>query len=376
MKRILTMTMLTLAVCIALPVEAQWKRTPTPNDTLQSVRRLDDGSVVFSIYAPKARTVSLGGDGDLIPWQGDNMPVVEEQPNGVWTITVKNAKDGIYRYHFLVDGIKVFDPKNELAGETSAIVKLQSQDNAFFSMRDVPHGALSQRWYWSKNLNTWRRMHVWTPAGYENSREKLPVLYLIHGGGDTDNAWPGVGCANLILDNLLAEGKMKPMVVVMPNGTLPVAQVHEEIIPFAEDMLTNIIPFVEQNYRVLKDKDHRAVAGLSMGGMETLEVVVKHPELFSYAWVLSSGLCPGKEAAEAQRLDLVGQAPKLNKSLKKFIFTQGGESDIAYYNYKDHTRPEFEKAGICFEYEENAQAGHSWTTWRADLYNLAQRLFK
>ncbi len=364
-------------VCIYfMPLQAQWRRNPTPNDTLQSVRRLADGSAVFSIYAPKARTVQLAGDGDLVPWRSENKPVVTEYPNGVWSVTVKDVADGAYRYHFVVDGVNVYDPKGKLASETSAIAKFETTGNEFFALKDVPHGAVSQRYYFSKNLKCWRRMHVWTPAGYEVSKEKLPVLYLVHGGGDTDNSWPGVGCANFILDNLLAEGKMVPMIVVMPNGSLDVSEVHDEVIPFAEDMVSSIIPFVEKNYRVIADKNHRAMAGLSMGGMETLEVVLNHSEMFSYAWVLSSGLVPGKEASEAIRLDLKGKAGIINKNLKKFIFTQGGEADIAYYNYKDHTRPEFENAGIKFDYEENAQSGHSWSTWRADLYNLVQRIFK
>ena len=182
---------------------AQFQRTPTPNDTLQSVRKLTDGSVVFSIYAPKARTVSVAGD--MIAW--GTQPAVKENPNGVWNITVKDVNPGTYRYHFVVDGINVYDPKGPLANETSAIAVI-GDGNEFDAMKDVPHGAMAQRYYHSKALNTTRRLHVWTPAGYENSKEKLPVFYLIHGGGDSDNCWPTVGRAGFILDNLLAEGKI------------------------------------------------------------------------------------------------------------------------------------------------------------------------
>ena len=378
MKKFITLSLIALGLACAVPVSAQWGRTPTPNDTLQPVRRLADGSVVFSIYAPKARTVTLAGDGDLIPWMGDNKPVVKENPNGVWNITIKDVKDGVYRYHYVVDGVNVYDPKGELAGETSAIALIQSTGDEFFAIKNVPHGSVSQRIYWSETLNTWRRMHVWTPAGYETSKEKLPVLYLVHGGGDTDNSWPGVGRANFILDNLLAEGKMVPMIVVMPNGSIdiPGGTVHDEVEPFAEDMKTSIIPFIEKNYRVLTDKDHRAMAGLSMGGMETMETTLKNIDMFSYVWVLSSSLKPGLEPAkEAERLKIKENAQRINKSFKKFVFTQGGPSDIAYRNC-ENTRKEFEKAGVNFDYEENAQGGHTWTTWRADLYNLAQRIFK
>ena len=374
-KKLCTLTL--LALMASTSVSAQWYHKPTPNDTLQSVRKLANGSVMFSIYAPKAHTVTLAGDGDLVPWTGDT-PEVKENDNGVWNVTVKNVKDGAYRYHFVVDGMNISDPKSEAVQEFSAIAKIESTGQEFFAVKDVPHGALSQRFYFSKTLNQWRRMHVWTPAGYEKSKDKLPVLYLVHGGGDTDNSWPGVGCANFILDNLLAEGKIKPMIVVMPNGSIncPSGDVQDEVAPFAKDMTTDIIPFIEKNYRVLADKDHRAMAGLSMGGMETMETALNNIQLFSYVWVLSSSMKPGADPAEeAQRLKIAQNADKINKSFKKFVFTQGGPADIAYNNCKN-TRKQFDAAGVKYDYEENAQAGHSWTTWRADLYNLAQRIFK
>jgi len=371
MNKIVRIFYLTAACLCALPSNAQWRREPTPADTLQSVRRLDDGSVVFSIYAPDADRVSLAGD--VVPFGGRGSEV-RKNPDGVWNIILRDVKDGVYRYHFVVDGNNVYDPKSELAGETSALARIQSDGDSYYAMKDVPHGSLSQRWYWSSTLNTWRRMHVWTPAGYEKSKKKLPVLYLIHGGGDTDNSWPGVGCANLILDNLLAQGKMVPMIVVMPNGTIN--GVPDEVPPFAQDMVTDIIPYIENNYRVAADKGHRAIAGLSMGGMETLEVALNNIDMFSYVWVLSSSLKPGADpAAEAERLHVGANADRINKTFREFVFTQGGPTDIAYRNGQN-TRAEFEKLGVEFKYEENAQDGHSWATWRADLYDLAQRLFR
>ena len=218
-------------------------------------------------------------------------------------------------------------------------------------------------------------MSVWTPAGYENSSDKLPVLYLIHGGGDTYTAWPNVGCAGIILDNLLADGKIQPMVVVMPDGTIG-RDASKEVAPFAKDMAVDIIPFVESNYRVLTDKDHTAIAGLSMGGMETMETAFQNIDKFSYVWVLSSSFMPGSDPmSEANRLNVPANVDKINKSFKKLIFTQGGPTDIAYKNC-ENTRKVLDAIGIKYEYEENAQEGHSWGTWRADLYNLAQRIFK
>ena len=360
----LSILLLSAALCCAQPVSAQWQRRATPADTLRSTVVLPGGDVIFQIYAPKARTVSVAGD---LPW---GRPVTfRESPDGVWKGRCTGLGDGVFRYHFVVDGVSVQDPESPQAGETSALLTVGEG-----YVKDVPHGALAQRWYYSRTLGEMRRMHVWTPAGYENSKQKLPVLYLIHGGGDNDASWPTVGAAGWILDNLLAEGKMVPMIVVMPNGT--VTGVPNEVPPFAQDMLTDIIPLVEANYRVIAKPGSRAVAGLSMGGMETMEVIFSRPDLFRYAWVLSSSLQPGQDpAAEAARLHVADNLALINKDYKAFVFTQGGPSDIAYQNCLN-TRKALESLGLKFNYMENAQAGHSWATWRADLQVLAPTLFR
>ena len=351
------------ALCCTLPLSAQWGRRPTPNDTLQSTRVLPDGKVLFQIYAPEAKTVSVSGD---LPW---NNPIkFEKAENGVWKGVCEGLDKGLFRYNFTVDGVRVQDPKAPLSAEQSSLLTVGEG-----YVKDVPHGAVAQRFYWSKTLGEMRRMHVWTPAGYEKSKDKLPVLYLVHGGGDNDASWPGVGAAGWILDNLLAEGKIVPMVVVMPNGTI---NVPNEVPPFAEDMVTSIIPFIEANYNVKTDAANRAMAGLSMGGMETIEVCFNHPEMFTYVWVLSASFAPGQDpAAESARLKVKENAAKMNKQFKKMVFTQGGPTDIAYQNSKN-TRAQLDKDGLKYEYMENAQAGHSWTTWRADLETLAPTLFR
>ena len=360
MKRLL---ILSAACLLALPLSAQWMRQPTPNDTLQSTRTLPDGKVLFQIYAPEAQTVSVTGD---LPW--GNPVRFEKAENGVWKGICEGLGEGVFRYSFVVDGVRVQDPKAPLSAEQASLLTVGEG-----YVKDVPHGAVAQRYYYSKNLKQMRRLHVWTPAGYEKTAEKLPVLYLIHGGGDNDASWPGVGAAGWILDNLLAEGKMVPMIVVMPNGTIPV---QNEVPPFAEDMVSSIIPFIEANYNVLTDKAHRAVAGLSMGGMETMEVAFNHPEMFSYVWVLSSSLAPGQDpAAESARLRVKENAAKMNRGFKALVFTQGGPTDIAYKNC-ENTRAQLTMDGLRFDYMENAQAGHSWATWRADLQVLAPTLFK
>ena len=359
----------------AVPALAQWQRTPTPNDTLQSVRRLADGSVVFSIYAPKARTVALGGE--IVPFMSENKPVVTENPNGVWNITLKDVEEGVYRYHFIVDGVQVDDPKGEIASEKLGLAHIDD-GNSFFSMKDVPHGAISQRYYYSKPLKKYRRMHVWTPAGYETSKKKLPVLYLVHGGGDTDSGWATVGCAGFILDNLLAEGKIEPMIVVMPNGSIRAQKrdMSDQMRNFTDDMMQSVIPFVESNYRVLTDKDHRAMAGLSMGGIQTLECTLENFEKFGYVFVLSGGFNPNLDyEKEAERLHLKENAAKINKTFRIFAHTQGGPNDITHIS-GEKTNKIFDKYGIKYEYSEPYQTGHTWSTWRNNLKDLAPRLFK
>lgn len=357
------------ALCLATTASAQFRREPTPNDTLQSVRA-DNGKVTLSIYAPKAQNVTVGGD--IVPW-GQKIDVTQNTA-GVWSATIPGVKDGVYRYHFVVDGVRVYDPKGELASETSAIARLHSGDE-FFAMKDVPHGAIAQRYYYSKNLKTTRRLHVWTPAGYEKSAESLPVLYLVHGGGDTDNSWPGVGCAGWILDNLMAEGKITPMLVVMPNGTIETSDMTGEVPLFVEDLKHSIIPFIEANYRVKTGSENRAMAGLSMGGLETLETMLPYYRDFSYFWVLSSGwFANDTRTYEVKGAKLKEIADDFNKHVKILAFTQGGPEDIAYQNCKAMLRL-FDAAGIRYEFSE-MPGGHTWHVWRHNLRDFAPRLFK
>lgn len=357
--------LLAIAFLCPLAAYAQWQRVPTPNDTLQSVRLLSNGNTLISIYAPKARQVNLTGD--IV-----TKPVVPVEKNGVWSFEIPGIKAGAYRYSFIVDGVQVIDPKSDVARNNRPLALVEPGEGEFFSYDpDIEHGAMSVRSYWSRTAGMTRTMRVWTPAGYELSKKKLPVLYLVHGGGDTDTSWPTVGCAGDILDNLYAAGKIEPMIVVMPNGTFA----GDEVPVFAADMVTDIIPFIERNYRVKADQAHRAMAGLSMGGMETLETVFNNPTMFGYVWVLSSSFAPGKNPAdEGARLGAAEKIPVINKTVKEFVFTQGGPADIAYQN-GINTRNYLEGQGLEFEYMD-VEGGHSWYAWRQNLYDMAQRLFK
>lgn len=356
-------TLAILAISFSANAQEAFYRKTTPNDTLQSTRVLPNGKVLFQLYAPQAKSVSVTGD---LPW--DKPVNFVKSENGVWKGLCEGLQDGCFRYNFIVDGVRVQDPKAPLSEEQASLL---TKGEGY--VKNVPHGAVAQRWYWSETMHELRRMHVWTPAGYEKKSKPLPVLYLVHGGGDNDAAWPGVGAAGYILDNLLAEGKMVPMIVVMPNGTIHTDDIMGEVPLFGEDMVKSIIPFIEANYNVKADKKHRAMAGLSMGGMETFETTFLHPELFDYVWVLSSSFSAGEQQPYVDRIRLNEIAGSLN--FKKLAIAQGGPADIAWKNCKV-TLKYLDEAGVKYEYMENSQAGHTWVTWRADLATLAPTLFK
>ena len=355
------------ALLTGLPVYCQFNTGPrTPNDSLVSTEVLPGREVVFRIYAPEAQEVTIGGD--AVPW-GQKIEGVKAE-NGVWTLTIPPVNPGIYRYHFLVDGVRVFDPKAPNARETSALLEVAPDgEMEFFAIRkDVPHGAMASVYYNSTTTGSIRRMHIWTPPGYNAKNNKLPVFYLIHGGGDSDLAWPTVGRAGFIMDNLLAEGKCEEMILVMPDGGM-------DYVLFEKELAEDIIPYIESNYNVFTDADHRALAGLSMGGLEVLEAFMAHPGMFAYINVMSSGwFANNKEMYESGDKRLAEIAQTLNSTVKLLLFTQGGPEDIAYNNGNEMLKV-FDKNKIDYEFSE-MPGGHTWFVWRNDLRNFAPKLFK
>lgn len=364
------MVMFSLSATVGLLLSLGWGDS-TPADTLKSVRVSSDGSVTFSIYAPDAKSVELGG---YVAGENHHSEPVRNE-SGVWSISVSGLKPGVYRYHFIVDGQKVLDPKDPEDYERSSIFEYNPTGDAFFTRKDVPHGAISVRYYKSSTLGETRRLHVWTPSGYEKSMEKLPVLYLIHGGLESDAFWPTIGRAGEILDNLMAEGKIRPMIVVMPNGSIPVRNLTDEVPLFTDDFVRCIIPFIEDNYRVKTGPENRAVIGLSMGGMEVLDLMLKHYDLFCYVAALSSGWFKPYRDSLAADGTLRRLAPLWNKRFKWLVMTDGGDADMAVKNSEATCRL-FEDAGVRFERIHRPEGGHTYVTWRLDLYELAPRLFK
>jgi len=347
-----------------------------PGDTLQSVRILGNGNVVLSIYAPKASEVSVSGD-----FLKEYKPApLSKADNGVWSVSLTDLSPDVYTYDFTVDGVRTFDQRNPVYKESengmSNIFEISGTEAGYCANKDVPHGNVASVWLHSSVLNNAIRMHVYTPPGYEKMKDNLPVLYLQHGGGDNDASWTTVGRANFILDNLLADGKIKPFVVVMPMGH-PTPGFHMQAgidsDVYYKILFTDIMPYVESNYKVSGKRYDKAFAGLSMGGLQALNVALFAPEKFGYVLPLSTGYFPQQlKELEEKHADAL-KNPEINK-LKLFWIAMGGEKDIAYQNGKN-VNALFDKYGIKYT-TASYPAGHTFITWRHNLYEFAPLLFK
>jgi enterochelin esterase family protein len=341
---------------------------------------LSDRQITFRIFAPNAKEIRLAGS-DL-PGLGQGAAMTQGT-NGVWEITVGPIDPGAYRYNFNVDGLSVIDPRNPSTSESNAntwsLVNVPGSD--FMDTTNVPHGAVSSITYYSSSLQRFRRMHIYTPPGYERGENKFPVFYLLHGAFDCDHSWSSVGRAGFILDNLIAAGKAKPMIVVMPAGHTgpftwgaPIGRSGDE---FIKDFLGDIMPHVEKNYRVYADRQHRAIAGLSMGGAQTLNIAIPKLDQFAYIGVFSSGVFspPGNGSAptwEEQQREALDNA-KLKEGLKLVWFSTGKEDFLIETTRA--TVATLKKHGFNVVYEESA-GGHTWPNWRNYLNQFAPQLFQ
>jgi len=349
---------------------------PTPGDTLKSIRISADNKVKFSIYAPKASEVTISGD-FAKNYQGEKL---KKDELGIWSVTVGPVVPDLYTYDFSVDGIKVIDPKNtqvkEGANGYSNLLEVQGKQADYLAVKNIPHGKLEKVWFYAETLNKTSRVHIYTPPDYENIKDKLPVLYLQHGGGDNDASWATAGRANFILDNLLAEGEIKPMIVVMPfgnpgGGFFSGAGVDGD--PYYNYFFKDLIPYIETHYNVSASRESRAYAGLSMGGLQALNMALFYPEKFSYILPLSTGFFPENLKVLEEKYAANLKNPEINK-LKLFWVAMGGEKDIAYKN-GENTKALFDKFGI--KYQTNSYpAGHTFLTWRHNLAEFAPILFR
>lgn len=359
------------------PVLAQFQRGPQVVSP-----EIKEGKVTFRLLAPNVEKVRLSSS-DL-PSVGGRGVELTKGDEGIWSASV-DAPPGYYRYTFNVDGVTVVDPRNPSTSESVSSVSslLAIPGKQWMDTQDVPHGAVSEITYFSKSLNRFRRMHVYTPPGYEKGEGVFPVLYLLHGAGDSDDSWTTVGRASFILDNLIAAGQAKPMIVVMPAGHAGAfrfgASGPDE---FAQDFAGDLMPYIEGNFRVKADRDSRAMAGLSMGGSQTLNIAIPSLEKFAYLGVFSSGvfgIVPNPNAPPRQGPSYEEQHQKvlddtsIKEGLRLFWFATGKEDFLVETSRA--TVEMFKKHGFTVAYEEG-EGGHNWIVWQQYLNQFAPKLFQ
>lgn len=350
----------------------------------KSVEQLPDDRVTFRLCAPEAKTVMVTStdNADVIPMGFGGGPrglAMSRDATGLWSVTTgKPVAADTYRFNFNVDGARVPDPQGTRFSEervgVNSTFEVTGPAGAFQTFdKAVPHGVVSTIEYWSASLDVRRRAHVYTPPGYERGKGRYPVLYLVHGAGDSDDSWTSVGHAQYILDNLIAAGKAKPMIIVMPAGHTPDRPGADMLTntDFRDDFLKDLIPYVDGHYRTIAKAEARGMAGLSMGGAHTIQNGLTHPELFGYIGIFSMGLQSPQQAADyATRNDAALKAGA--KSFKLVYYAMGKEDFL--HGTVAPTRALLDRYGIGHVYNESG-GGHTWINWRRYLADFAPRLF-
>jgi enterochelin esterase-like enzyme len=398
---VVTIVTLVLMSLTVMPVSAQqiYAKIDTTSKSKMPVFRwpkpvispeiMADNTVVFRLFAKEAAKVAVSGD--WMPGFFASEPMIKGD-TGMWSITVGPLKPELYSYSFYVDGVKVLDPSNvqvKRDGMNNAnMFIIPGKESELYSVNDVPHGTLSKVWYSSPTLKLTRRMYVYTPAGYNDSNDKYPVFYLLHGGGGDEDAWSTLGRACQIMDNLIAQGKAKPMIVVMTNGNPgqtaavgegPVLKIQGNAADmgkgmFEESLVKDVIPYIESHYRALTGKDNRAVSGLSMGGMQTINVTTKYPDMFSYMGVMSMGIVDATSMGIKPDPDQDSKFEALSRSGYKLYWVGCGKDDFLYAAAKN-LRAMLDKHQFVYTYREST-GGHTWANWRIYLSEFAPLLFK
>ncbi len=360
---------------------------------------MPDKKVTFKIYAKDATKISVSGE-----WQagfGASENLVRND-TGLFTLTVGPLKPELYGYTLTIDGVRTIDPANNQVRRDgvnyqSFFIIPGTESDVYIHKHDVAHGNVTKVWYKSGVLGFDRRMYVYTPAGYEAGTGKLPVFYLLHGAGGDEDAWTTMGRAAQIMDNLIASGKAKPMIVVMTNGNANQAGAQNDVPPippvageqgmasyqrlagkFEEHLVKDVVPYIEKNYRVLTGRDNRAIAGLSMGGGHTQTITNNNPGMFGYIGVYSMGIMgmgqQNAEAAAKQEQERLAKLDALNKSGFKLYWIACGKDDFVYQGVIT-LRANLDKVGLKYVYREST-GGHTWANWRIYLSEFAPMLFK
>jgi enterochelin esterase-like enzyme len=372
-----------LALAPTAPQQTPPRRMPTPVTALRSPEVHEDRRVTLRFRAPEATVVQLAGE---ITRRRDPLPMTRDA-DGLWTITVGPLEPEIWSYNFRVHGVDVVDPSNPAVKPTppgaamSSFVEVPGDAPAFYDARAVPHGDVRMVLYESKAMGVTRWLWIYTPPGYDQSRDSYPVLYLLHGNGEAQNGWVMNGRANIILDNGIADRRVAPMIVVMPQGhalqaanvgpLVRIAGETEMFSPrFPRDLLDDVIPLVERSYRVRKGPEHRAIAGLSMGGGQALGIGLTNPKVFGYVLGYSA-------AVGGRFLDLTNMLPEAgDPSLRSFrlVWVSCGRQDFLFQANKDFAAF-LRSRGVELTYRET-EGAHVWSVWRHNLRDTLPLLFK
>lgn len=354
------------------PVAGAPAATNIRNGTYPQV--LSDSRVKFRIKAPEAKKVQV----DL----GRKYDLVKDE-EGFWTVTTDSISEGFHYYSLLIDGVALADPASETfygMGRMASGIEIPFAGGGYYALRNVPHGDIRIRRYFSKVTNSWRHCYVYTPPDYDsNSTAQYPVLYLLHGGGEDQRGWSQQGKTDLILDNLIAAKKATPMLIVMMDGNLSSGGIggfgEQALKTFENELNQAVIPYIEKTFRVKTDAGSRALAGLSMGGLQTLYAGFRNSDRFSYLGIFSSGFWANQPALSAPLYEYMkSNSTIINQQLKSCWISMGGKEDIAYKNCQIMMK-QFDDMGIRYTYSEYP-GGHTWPVWRNNLYNFAQLLFK
>ena len=373
--------------------QALWGTAPVVSPEIH-----DNNTVTFRFKAPKAVRVQLIGD--FLPvqknakFEAPGIVDLKEGQEGVWEYTTPEPlKPELYSYSFIVDGLRMNDPANVyLIRDVSTLtnVFIIGGDRAdFYKVNPVPHGTVSRIWYDSPALGLERRMTVYTPAGYETSGKRYPVLYLLHGMGGDEEAWISLGRTAQILDNLIAQGKAKPMIVVMPNGNAsqeaapgessrgmvpPTMQLPKTMEGSYEQAFPEIVKFIDKNYRTIKSKSGRAIAGLSMGGFHSLHISKQYPDMFNYIGLFSAAIMPNKEVSSPIYENVEGKLKVQFDKNPALYWIAIGKTDFLYKANEEY-RKLLDEKGYKYTYYESDE-GHIWKNWRIYLTEFVPMLFR
>ena len=382
--------LIALVAIICLSIVSGYAQEPvSPYPASTNVRGIDypkitsDLRVMFQVKAPNAQKVEV---------QLDKHYDLSKDENGLWTVTTDPQVPGFHYYSLVVDGVWLADPASESFFGMSRMasgIEIPEKGVDFYDAKDVAHGDIRSKIYFSKVTGKWRRAFVYFPAEYDvNPTKKYPVLYLQHGGGEDERAWPIQGKVNFILDNLMAAKKITPMIVVMDCGyATKIGDTEPVQIPgqrssmkaftaFSEVLIKDIIPTIDASYRTIADRNHRAMAGLSMGGMQTMQITLSNLDTFSYIGAFSGAFMPKGDDIKTYQNGVFNDVTTFNKKVNLLFISIGTHEGDEFYKGVNGLHKVLEGIGIKHVYYESQGTAHEWQTWRRSLVEFAPRLFR